>query len=451
MVFLSLLLILKFILEKIKRHLLTMLVKFFQTFSWFLKSLKLFFFVLGKLATVLYRFIFKYPFLLAYRALRRIKKISLAIFIPSRQNVQKSFFFYLPLIMMILASLLGLSVNLKAQGTKPENPGHKSILFKISSTSENYWEGEFLSEEIEEGPATGQMPSSYLEGSALTTQETAEEKPSEAIGSLISTTQDESALVAPQITDPSIIAKKRDKIIDYVVQSGDVISTIAAKFGVTINTILWENNLASYSLIRPGQTLKILPTSGLSHKIKKGETLKALAKKYKVNESEIIEFNKLASAEDIIINQVVIIPGGVKAAVPVVTAKVSGQLPAKISASKLQWPTNSYRLTQYFTWRHAGVDIGNKTGQPIYAAESGKIEATGWNRGGYGYYIIIDHGDGLKTLYAHLSQIHVKIGQNVQRAQAIGAIGSTGRSTGPHLHFEVRVRNTRVNPLEYLR
>ena len=448
------LLILKFILEKIKRHLLTILVKFFQTFSWFLKSLKLFFFLLGKLAAFLYQLVFKYPFLIAYQILRRIKRICLSLFALKQPTLPKSFLFHLPLVLLVAAGVLAFGINLRAQGTKSENPGYKSLLFEISAPTDNYWEDEILSEEIEEGPITSQAPSSYLEETTLTPEAAGSEmeKPSEAIGSLISTTQGEAALIAPQITDPTVVTKKRDKVIDYVVQSGDVISTIAAKFGITVNTVLWENNLSSYSLIRPGQTLKILPVSGLTHKIKKGETLKAVAKKYKVNESEIIEFNKLASATDLAIDQVMIIPGGIKPqATPVVAARTTAPLPAIISSSKLQWPTNAYRLTQYFTWRHSGIDIANKTGQPVYAAEAGKVETTGWNRGGYGYYIIVDHGGGFKTLYAHLSQIYIKIGQNVSRGQVIGAVGSTGRSTGPHVHFEVRVRNVRINPLEYLR
>lgn len=355
-------------------------------------------------------------------------------------------------------TLIGLSIvvsNLQAQNIKPENYGQKNILFKIAKYAGNYWEDEILfQKEIKEGPISKlQAPTSYLEDTAITSKKASSEKHDEGIDTLISTTQDESALIAPDITDPEVVVKKRDKIIDYVVKPGDAISTIAAKFGITTNTILWENNLSYYSLIKPGQTLKILPLAGISYKVKKGDTLKSIAKEYKGKVDEIMEFNKLASDSDIHLDQLLVIPGGEKQTVYTssYSVKTIFSPPAKVSSTKLQWPTNSYRITQYYNWRHHAIDIGSQTGQPIYAAESGKITAAGWNNGGYGYYVIIDHGGGLKTLYAHLSRIYVKVGQNVTRGQVISAIGSTGRSTGPHLHFEVVINGVKLNPLEYIR
>ncbi len=398
---------------------------------------------------------FRYPFLLSYKLLRKVKK--LFSFFGSLKKADSSQILksYSPLIVIVIIGLSIVASNLKAQDIKPDNYGQNNILFKITSGSDNLWEDEILSEEVEEGPlAAATAPSSYLEGEVITEKDTTTEEIDEGINTLISTTQDESALISPEITDPETVVKKRDRVIDYVVQGGDTISTIAAKFGITTNTILWENNLSYYSTIRPGQTIKILPLTGITHKIKKGESLKNIANKYKADVNDIIEFNKLDSAEDIQIDQLVIVPDGVKKTVvasPSYSVKNIFSPPASISSSKLQWPTNSYRITQYYRWRHSGLDISNKTGQPAYAAETGKVEAAGWNRGGYGYYVIINHGGGLKTLYAHLSKISVKNGQNVSRGSVIGAVGSTGRSTGPHLHFEVRVNGIRVNPLGYIR
>jgi len=264
-------------------------------------------------------------------------------------------------------------------------------------------------------------------------------------------------LISPEITDPEIVTKTRGKVIDYAVQIGDTISTIAQKFSITTNSILWENNLTYYSTIKPGQTLKILPISGINYKIKSGDTLQKVVKEYGGSVQEIINFNKLASASDITIGQAIIIPGGKKTvSAPVrisnpTNTSFAADASATINGAKLQWPTNSTKITQYFSWVHSGLDIGNKIGQPIYAAESGKIEVAGWNNGGYGYYAIINHSGGLQTLYAHLSRIDIKVGQNVSRGQVIGGIGSTGRSTGPHLHFEVRVNGQRTNPLNYIR
>jgi len=277
------------------------------------------------------------------------------------------------------------------------------------------------------------------------------------INSLISTTQDHSVLISPEITDPSTINKIRDKIIEYVVQPGDVTSLIAARFDISTNTVLWENNLTLYSTLKIGQILKILPVTGITHKVVKGETLQSIATKYKSNQNKILDINKLENASEIQIGQILILPDGVpvtiKVAAPVYTAKniVAPSTPAQISSSKLQWPAASYYITQYYSWRHTGLDIGDKTGKPVYAAEDGIVTKAGWNNGGYGYYIMIDHGNGLQTLYGHHSKLYVSAGQRVTRGQVIGAIGSTGRSTGPHLHFEVRINGVRVNPLTYIR
>jgi len=359
----------------------------------------------------------------------------------------------LPIIFVIALGLAGILNNLQAEEVRPENFGQQTILYHIAKTGELFLE-EDRSQEITEGPLKEDgSPKSYLAGEALTQAE-AVEKTDEGIDTLVTTTGDEAALISPEITDPETVVKSRDKILDYVVQVGDTLSTIAQKFNLNTNTLLWENNLNYYSLIKPGQTLKILPVNGLSYKIQKGDTLSKVAKKYQGEVNKIIEFNKLASAADIQIGQTVIIPDGKEQIVyaPVATASIKNIFtPAPASNSQLLWPTNSHRITQYFKWLHSGLDIGNKTGQPIYAAESGIIEKAGWNNGGYGYFVIINHGGGLQTLYAHQSKIYVKTGQNVARGDIIGAIGSTGRSTGPHLHFEVRTNGVRVNPLNYIR
>lgn len=262
------------------------------------------------------------------------------------------------------------------------------------------------------------------------------------------------AIIKPHLISSSPSTAPRTAIEYYVVEPGDTISSIAERFGLNINTILWENRLTAGSLIRPGQKLTILPTDGVTYRIGSGDTLTKIAQRYGVKVDNIIAYNNISGAT-LTVGQTIIIPGGKPPRPPVVTRPTPITTPSSsappISSGKLLWPTNATRLTQYYSWRHGGIDIAGPSGTPIYAAEEGIVEVAGWNRGGYGYYIIIDHGGGLKTLYAHASKLLVAAGQRVNRGDHIANIGSTGRSTGPHLHFEIRVRNQRTNPLNYIR
>ena len=252
----------------------------------------------------------------------------------------------------------------------------------------------------------------------------------------------------------------RNSVVDYTIQAGDTISTIAQQFGISVNTILWENNLTAYSYIKPGQQLSILPESGVRHKIQSGDSLLGIAKKYDADTEAIMRANGLTNANQLKIGQLLMIPGGVKlktvaAAQPRVGSPVAVFTDADDSAkpvygSKMNWPTQGHRITQYYSWRHTGLDIANKSGTPIYAADAGTVETVGWNSGGYGNQIVIDHGGGKKTRYAHLTSFGIKDGESVSKGQYIGAMGSTGRSTGSHLHFEVIIEGKRYNPLNYV-
>lgn len=442
--------------DKSKKLLISALVRVFQLLKGLGSSLLLFSRGLKFVGVFLYRFFFRLPFLLLYGTYRKIKKLTLKNSDGPNSRSTNFFANYLPLAVMVVIGLTLIGSSLQARGLKPDNYGHNSLLFKnLQASGQLSTEGDFNLEEIEEGPLLNTNSISYyLAGDSITADEAALEKTEDTINTLISTTQDESALIAPDITDPAVVVKTRDKIIDYVVQPGDVVSTIASKFGVNVNTLLWENNLTAYTTIRPGQTLKILPLNGVSHRVKKGDNLNAIAKKYQGDAAKILEFNKIASLDELQIDQVLIIPGGVKQAViaqPSYTVKNIISPPVAISGSKMQWPTSSFRITQYYHLRHSGVDIGNKTGQPIYAAEGGMVEVSGWNSGGYGYYVIINHGNGFKTLYGHASKLYVTKGQQVNRGAVIAAIGSTGRSTGPHLHFEIISTGRKINPLGYIR
>lgn len=273
-----------------------------------------------------------------------------------------------------------------------------------------------------------------------------------------------SGVDAPPAKVPIIGSGTRTKIVEYVVKPGDVIGRIATEFGVSVETILWANNLSIRSYIRPGDTLQILPVSGLLHKVKRGDTISKIARTYDAEQDQIIKYNKLqAGGSDIVVGEKLVIPDGKKPYVaPVRRSSSVSQSFRSVSApppsvrapagSGYLWPTNVRRITQYYGWRHTGLDIAGPKGSPLYASRSGRVikSKCGWN-GGYGCYIILDHGGGVHTLYAHNSQLYVSVGEQVVQGQTIALMGSTGRSTGPHIHFEVRVNGRRQNPLRYIK
>lgn len=226
----------------------------------------------------------------------------------------------------------------------------------------------------------------------------------------------------------------------YVVRSGDTLSEIAQMFNVTVNTIRWANEISSATALKEGQTLVILPVSGVRHSVAKGETLASIAKKYKGDIDEILDYNGLAAGVVLAVGDIVIIPDGEIATPPraVATSPLRGSGGPAISGFYIN-PLPSGRKTQGLHG-YNGVDIGAPLGTPFLAAASGVVIIArngGWN-GGYGNYIVIAHDNGTQTLYAHNSHNAVSVGDRVVQGQVIGFVGSTGKSTGSHLHFEVR-------------
>jgi len=261
----------------------------------------------------------------------------------------------------------------------------------------------------------------------------------------------------PQTT--TLISEKgRDKVVEYNVQPGDTVGSIAEKFGVSEDTVLWENDLTAKSKIKPSQVLKVLPATGVSHKVQKGDTVYSIAKKYDTSPQAVVDFPFNAFVNDetfeLAIGQNIIVPEGVMPKARQVSPRIRQLTPdagTVVASGNFVWPAAG-NISQRFAWYHKGIDIANKGAPNVVAADSGTVVVAGWPDGyGYGNRVIIDHGNGYRTMYAHLSRIYVVSGQTVARGAAIGRMGSTGRSTGIHLHFEVLRSGAYVNPLNALR
>lgn len=252
------------------------------------------------------------------------------------------------------------------------------------------------------------------------------------------------------------------QISSYTVHEGDTLAGIAEMFDVSVNTIVWANDLKD-TPIREGQTLIILPITGIQHTLLKGETLSSLARDYRSNAHDIAQYNDFADNAHLVPGTVVIIPAGEmslpKTQTPAKPDKITTRLAQtkKLGASNkptsklhgadgpaiagyYRWPVASGIITQGLHGFDA-VDIGAPKGTNIFAAADGTVLVAkgggGWN-GGYGNYVVIQHPNGTQTLYAHATKVLVSPGAAVVQGEIIATVGSTGESTGPHLHFEVR-------------
>jgi murein DD-endopeptidase MepM/ murein hydrolase activator NlpD len=266
------------------------------------------------------------------------------------------------------------------------------------------------------------------------------------VPSIISTIQDNSIVSRGTILTDIIdqFTDRGAQISTYTVQEGDTLSFIASDYGVSVNTIIWANSLKSADDIKPGMELKIPPVTGVIHKVKKGDTVASVAKKYGVDEDKIISFNSLPASGDLQVDDEIIVPGGKiqspvapKAAPVYAVLKRFANLPLLDGYFSFPTATN-YRLTQGLHGRN-GVDLADSCGTPVYAAADGTVNLaknSGYN-GGFGRFVRITHPNSTETLYAHASQVLVSIGQYVTRGEQIAVMGTTGRSTGCHVHFEV--------------
>ena len=260
-----------------------------------------------------------------------------------------------------------------------------------------------------------------------------------------------------RLAQPNTIIPERPRldIITYTIQAGDTVQAIADLFRLDPTTIMWANPAIEDApdLLRIGQEVVVLPIDGVYHEVAGDDTLASIAEEYKAEPEAIVtcEYNYLESLDQPIEEGAyLIVPGGEKPYIPkVVTAYVGSVPEGARGTGRFQWPVLGM-ITQGYWYGHRAIDIGAPTGSAVLAADGGFISFAGWTDVGYGYLIVIDHANGFATYNAHLSNMYVYEGQAVERGQIIGAVGSTGWSTGPHLHFEVRYYGAQQNPRAYL-
>ena len=271
-----------------------------------------------------------------------------------------------------------------------------------------------------------------------------------------------------------IPSRPRQDVIVYTVRSGDTLFGISEKYGITPETILWSNPILKDDphLLRPDQELLISPVTGVLRIIYEGDTLEGLASVYRANVEDIMNWpgNHLdPDNPELIEGDVIVVPGGerdfVQWAVPRLARSKLNPLPigagpgacsggyqgGAVGSGGFIWPAGNHYLSGFnYSGYHPALDIAAGYGVPVYAADSGVVVFAGWSNWGFGYMVVVDHGNGWQTLYSHLSQWNVNCGQSVYRGNVLGLAGSTGNSSGPHLHFEINYQGARLNPWNYL-
>ena len=297
--------------------------------------------------------------------------------------------------------------------------------------------------------------------------------------------------LTPSAQPEDVVVVNRTQTETYTVKDGDTLADIARRFGINVGTILWANDRTATQILRPGDTLRIPPVSGVLVTVQNGDTLAKLANAYGVNMDEIAKTNMIDPSASLAAGLEIVIPGAQPLAIASPQRSVSRNYgvaprssdtlnesgaatpftslvaneqhaayvqkpadanPGSAPIDKLLWPTSGHSITQYYSWHHTGVDIDGDYTSPLYAAHDGVVTTAGWNNGGYGLQVMIESDDGsVITRYGHSSKLFVKVGDHVKRGQVIAMMGTTGHSTGTHLHFEVYINGKRVNPLGYIK
>ena len=277
--------------------------------------------------------------------------------------------------------------------------------------------------------------------------------------------------------DTIIPTRPRDDVITYTIQLGDNLFSIGENFGLKPETILWGNFETlqdNPEILQVDQVLNILPVDGTYYQWKQGDSLESVASFFKVKPEDILNYpgNRIDLTASITSTAIIepgnwlIVPGGKRVLKDWGPPAISRSNPAvaryygpgscgaisegAFGTGSFVWPTTERVISGYnFTAIHPGIDIGGSAGNAVYASDSGVVVYAGWSNYGYGNLLVIDHGNGWQTAYAHLSAIGVGCGQSVTRGIMVAGVGSTGNSTGSHLHFEMSYYGVKVNPFDY--
>ena len=310
-------------------------------------------------------------------------------------------------------------------------------------------------------PETNTAPNAFREVGPITLPETSATGVAAVTGPFL----DDGTLLKP-VSVETTVADAKGMLRTYKTKRGDTLESIARRFKVSPGTIYWANKLKN-TKVQSGWTLTIPPVNGLVVTVKPTDTLASLAKANKITPEAILAANKLDDP-NLVMGQVLVLPGArgpkmVKPPKPKApasratggTSSSGGSGPARYTGGRFAWPVAGGDISRGFRSGHFGLDIAADTGTAVKAAAGGRVTFAGWKSNGGGYQVWISHGSGLFTTYNHMSSISVGTGQSVGRGQRLGGVGSTGNSTGPHLHFEVwkgPIWNGgyRVNPMNYL-
>lgn len=277
--------------------------------------------------------------------------------------------------------------------------------------------------------------------------------------------------------------RSRSGIVEHTIQPGESIFSIAAKYNLRPETLLWSNRYTigdDPHMMIPGQKLLILPIDGILHRWSAGEGLNGVAEFYHVSPDAIVNYppnglNKATIGDyadpKIEPGKLLVIPGGTATfsdwRTPRITRKdpatarnvgpgaCEGEFDGVIGAGTFFFPVVGEPMLSGFDYQpaanHFGIDLGGAMGDPITAVDNGVVVYAGWNDWGYGEMVVLDHGNGWQSLYAHLATVDVLCGQEIYRGDKIGTMGQTGNAVGTHLHFELRHDEYgRVNPWDFL-